>query len=69
MISPTLKENAEKLKIAINQALAWDDTEGITFDPGKSELEHFTRKHRDKYLSSVVHTIASQFQRISSSHT
>ena len=56
MISPTLKENAEKLKIAINQAIAWGETEGINFDPGKSELQHFPMKQRDKDLSPVVET-------------
>ncbi|CCU82499.1 endonuclease/reverse transcriptase [Blumeria hordei DH14] len=54
MMSPTLKEIVEKIKIAINQALAWGGTERITFDPGKSELQHFTRKQRDKDLSPAA---------------
>lgn len=56
MISPTLEENSEKISTATNQALNWGDTEGVTFDPGKSELLHFLRKHRDKNVSPPVHT-------------
>lgn len=47
-ISPTLEENSRKIGEAINQALTWGRTEGITFEPGKSELPHFSRKHCDK---------------------
>ena len=56
MLSPTLNENVEKLRTAVNQALSWGDTEGVTFDPGKSELLHFSRKHRDKNHSPLVKT-------------
>ncbi|KAI0991860.1 hypothetical protein K3495_g16327, partial [Podosphaera aphanis] len=47
-VSTTLNENVEAIRVAINQALTWGDTEGVTFDPGKSELLHFSRKHRDR---------------------
>lgn len=46
--SPTLEENSIKIQIAINNVLAWGNEEGITFDPSKSELMHFSRKHKDK---------------------
>ncbi|KAI0999011.1 hypothetical protein K3495_g9182 [Podosphaera aphanis] len=49
-ISPSLQGNATKLENSINQALAWGSSEGVTFDPMKSELLHFTRKHKDKNL-------------------
>lgn len=44
IISPSLNENTEKIRIAINQAVRWGETEGVTFDPCKSELLHFSRK-------------------------
>lgn len=56
MISSDLDENTEKIRIAINQALSWGEAEGVTFDPGKSELIHFSRKHRDKDRSPTVNT-------------
>ncbi|KAI1003832.1 hypothetical protein K3495_g4377 [Podosphaera aphanis] len=55
-ISPSLQGNATKLENSINQALAWDSSEGVTFDPMKSELLHFTRKHKDKNLLPQVET-------------
>ena len=58
-ISASLQENSNKISATINDALAWGTKEGIIFDPGKSELLHFSRKHRDKGVSPHVHT--SQF--------
>ncbi|KAI0997973.1 hypothetical protein K3495_g10217 [Podosphaera aphanis] len=55
-VSPSLQENATKLENAINQALAWGSSEGVTFDPSKSELLHFTRKHKDKDSRPPVET-------------
>ncbi|KAI0991823.1 hypothetical protein K3495_g16364, partial [Podosphaera aphanis] len=55
-ISPSLQENANKLENSINQALAWGSSEGVTFDPMKSELLHFTRKHKEKNSRPQVET-------------
>ncbi|KAI0995893.1 hypothetical protein K3495_g12287, partial [Podosphaera aphanis] len=55
-ISPTLEANSEKISTAIDQALSWSIQEGIKFDPAKSELIHFSRKHRDKERSPQVQT-------------
>ncbi|KAI0991497.1 hypothetical protein K3495_g16690, partial [Podosphaera aphanis] len=54
--SPSLQENTEKIRTAVNEALQWGINEGVTFDPGKSELLHFSRRNRDKHLSPQVHT-------------
>lgn len=55
-ISPTLEENSTKLSSSINCALNWGDTEGVTFEPAKSELPHLSRKIRDKGRSPQVQT-------------
>ncbi|KAI0991708.1 hypothetical protein K3495_g16479, partial [Podosphaera aphanis] len=54
--SPSLEENSSKLGLAINQALSWGSTEGITFDAQKSGLLHFSRKHKDRNLRPSVLT-------------
>ncbi|KAI0998731.1 hypothetical protein K3495_g9465 [Podosphaera aphanis] len=54
--SVSLQENTEKIRTAVNGALQWGINEGVTFDPGKSELLHFSRRNRDKHLSPQVHT-------------
>ncbi|KAI0993970.1 hypothetical protein K3495_g14214 [Podosphaera aphanis] len=54
--SPSLEKNTEIIRVAVNEALQWGTKEGVTFDPRKSELLHFSRKNRDKHLSPQVHT-------------
>lgn len=54
--SPSLEENSLKIRSAVNQALSWGEEEGLKFDPSKSELLHFSRKHRDKGSSPQVST-------------
>lgn len=54
--SPSLEENSRRIGDAVNQALSWGINEGITFDPGKSELLHFSRKRRDKDKNPSVNT-------------
>lgn len=43
-ISDSAETNAIKLSESLAEALDWGATEGITFEPTKSELIHFTRK-------------------------
>lgn len=47
--STSLEENCEKLQADLQEALRWGDSEGITFDPQKSELLHFTRSSKDSH--------------------
>lgn len=54
--SPSLEENPTKIEIAINHALEWGQQEGITFEPSKSELLHFSRRYKDKSKSPPVKT-------------
>lgn len=55
-ISPSLQENSLALTATLTQALEWGRSEGITFDPDKSELLHFSRKHADKNNSPSIAT-------------
>ncbi len=53
-ISPSLTTNCETLSQSLEEALNWGAAEGITFDPRKSELIHFTRRRAlPKPLPSV----------------
>ncbi|KAI0998724.1 hypothetical protein K3495_g9477 [Podosphaera aphanis] len=54
--STSLKVNSLKISSAVSQALSWGEEEGLKFDPSKSELLHFSRKHRDKGRSPQVFT-------------
>lgn len=54
--SPSLEENARKIGASINQALSWGSSEGVTFEPEKSDLLHFSRKFKDKENRPKVHT-------------
>ncbi|KAI1004415.1 hypothetical protein K3495_g3797 [Podosphaera aphanis] len=54
--SHSLEENSQKIGSSINQALSWGEEEGLEFDPSKSELLHFSRKHRNKGFSPRVFT-------------
>lgn len=47
-ISPTLSKNCDTLSRVLQGTLDWGTLEGITFDPGKSELIHFSRKRTDQ---------------------
>ena len=51
-ISNSLGQSAEKLSSHLQEALDWGHAEGITFDPTKSELKHFSRRHADKNPST-----------------
>jgi hypothetical protein len=53
-ISPSLRENSRALSAALHQAQECGRTEGVTFDPAKSELLHFSRKHKDANISPSV---------------
>lgn len=44
----TLEENCVSLTNSIKEAISWGQEEGITFDPSKTELQHFSRKRSDK---------------------
>ena len=46
-ISTDLQTNCGKLQGDLQEALEWGQAEGITFDPKKSELIHFTRSPKD----------------------
>ncbi|KAI1003548.1 hypothetical protein K3495_g4657 [Podosphaera aphanis] len=52
--SPFLDTNANRIRTAVNQVVSWGTSEGITFDPGKSELLHFSRRPRDKGVGTQV---------------
>ena len=45
--SPSLEDNAKALSESLQEALEWGKSEGITFDPAKSELLHFSRHRID----------------------
>jgi len=47
-ISPSLEENSQTLSVALQEALDWGTTEGVTFEPAKSELMHFSRRIADQ---------------------
>jgi hypothetical protein len=42
-ISTDFQSNCDQLQTSLHEALSWGNSEGITFDPAKSELLHFTR--------------------------
>jgi hypothetical protein len=50
-VSTDLQTNCEKLQRDLQEILDWGLAEGITFDPKKSELIHFTRSPRDPHPS------------------
>ncbi|KHJ36348.1 hypothetical protein EV44_g4173 [Erysiphe necator] len=54
--SNSLEMNSNKIGKVINQALEWGEREGLTFDRGKSELIHFTRRHRHKNYNPAIQT-------------
>jgi ribonuclease HI len=62
-VSTDLQENCNTLQRDLQEALDWGQAEGITFDPKKSELIHFTRCYKDPapaaspLVSASTHTI------------
>lgn len=44
----TLSENCSTLSNSLDDLLEWGQAEGITFDPRKSELQHFSRRRKDR---------------------
>ena len=46
-VSPSLQDNATALTHDLQEILDWSTAEGITFDPDKSELLHFSRHRQD----------------------
>jgi hypothetical protein len=46
-ISKSLQDNCNSLQADAQEALQWGQAKGITFDPKKSELIHFTRQRAD----------------------
>ena len=51
-ISKSLQDNCNSLQADAQEALQWGQAEGITFDPKKSELIHFTRQRADPLPAS-----------------
>ncbi|RAL67586.1 hypothetical protein DID88_008339 [Monilinia fructigena] len=54
--SDCLQENCEVLQANMQEALDWGKSEGITFDPKKSELIHFYKGHRTLTDAPAVQT-------------
>lgn len=51
--SASITTNCEILSQHLAEALDWGTSEGITFDPGKSELLHFSRRRTDRDAAST----------------
>src|SRR6201990_1382695 len=51
--SPSLEANSQMLSSALHEALEWGAAEGVTFEPAKSELLHFSRKGADQNPSAT----------------
>ena len=60
--SPSLHTNAKTLSDLLQEALNWGSTEGITFDPAKSELMHFSRRRADQDPSTTPSVAAGPIQ-------
>lgn len=50
----SLQENSVGLEKSLKKVLEWGQAEGITFDPGKSEPQHFSRRRADKDPNSTL---------------
>jgi len=62
-ISSDIQSNCNQLQKDLQEALSWGDSVGITFDPTKSELMHFTRGREDTTLLGVnagTHSISEK---------
>ena len=62
VISPSLDTNSRSLSDLSQEALNWGSTEGITFDPAKSELMHFSRRRADKNPTTTPSVAAGPIQ-------
>ncbi|EDO02463.1 hypothetical protein SS1G_04939 [Sclerotinia sclerotiorum 1980 UF-70] len=51
--SKSLADNAERITSTVDEIVNWGTSEGITFDPGKSELIHFSKHKSDKDPNST----------------
>lgn len=60
-ISTDLQTNCIALQTALQEALKWGLAEGITFDPKKSELIHFTRSRKDPPPADSPHISAGGY--------
>ncbi|KAI0999306.1 hypothetical protein K3495_g8891 [Podosphaera aphanis] len=49
----SLQENSVALGKSLKEVLEWGQAEGITFDPGKSELQYFSRCRANKDPNST----------------
>ena len=58
--SMSLEANSQALSDSLQQAIDWGTSEGITFEPSKSELLHFSRHRTDKDPSSTPKVTAGQ---------
>lgn len=52
-ISPSLKTNSQVLSATLQEAIDWGTAEGVTFEPAKSELLHFSRQRADQNPTST----------------
>jgi ribonuclease HI/endonuclease/exonuclease/phosphatase family metal-dependent hydrolase len=59
--SLSLATNSTALSDSLQEALDWGATEGITFDPDKSELLHFSRRRLDQDPTSTPAVSAGSF--------
>ncbi|KAI0992726.1 hypothetical protein K3495_g15459, partial [Podosphaera aphanis] len=60
-IRKSLQENCISLTEALKEALTWGQEEGITFDPNKTELQHFSRRRADKDPASTPRISYKEF--------
>ncbi|KAI1000537.1 hypothetical protein K3495_g7661 [Podosphaera aphanis] len=49
----SLQENSVAFGKSLKEVLEWGQAERITFDPGKSKLQHFSRRRADKDPNST----------------
>jgi len=61
-ISDDLQSNCTKLQKDMQEALEWGTSEGITFDPKKSELIHFTRSRKDPSPSASPQIVTESYK-------
>ena len=52
-ISIDLKSNCKQLQTDLQEALSWGKSEGITFNPLKSELLHFAWSNKDNHMTPL----------------
>jgi len=57
--SPSIVTNSTALSESLQEALDWGATEGITFDPDKSELLYFSRRRPDQDPTTTPSVVTS----------